>query len=392
MNTDATTTPAQTPPAVVPPKKTEFERFYGYVTTKEFLSQIAPFFNGSEVQAREFVRVILNAVQKTPDLLYADRKSLLLSCMQAARDRLMPDGKKAVLTVYKSKEKENGRDVWIDKVEYQPMASGMIQKLYDSGHVTYADACAVYEKDIFEYERGDAPRIVHKPSPAANPGEVIAAYLVAKLKTGETKREVIFRRDIDRVRDSSKAPNSPAWQKWPDQMAIKAVIKRGYKQLPSSPDMDTLIDHDNEVTGFADFAADMEGGGGNAQASAGVAAINAEISGGPAALTDGTKTAVVVPPIVGESARVGDLVTAGEVEKTAADAVGRAKDANAKKKPEPKAPTFGEVSKAIHDAKSIDALNMAMDLIRSLTDPAHQRRANLEAADKRTELTKDDGK
>lgn len=291
----ATTTPAAAPNATPPATRepTAFERFFRYVTTNDFLAQVAPFFGGSETQAKEFVRVVLNAVQKTPDLLYADRKSLLLSCMQAARDRLMPDGKKAVLTVYNTREKVDGREQWVSKVEYQPMSAGMIQKLYDSGHVVYADACAVFEKDVFEYERGDAPRIVHKPSPVADPGPIVAAYLVAKLKTGETKREVIFRRDVDKIRAASKAPNSPAWRDWFDQMAIKAVIKRGYKQLPSTPELDDLIARDNETLGFSEFGVDESPA---AKPTTGADAINAEIAGKDAGAAAGDTKALTHDP------------------------------------------------------------------------------------------------
>lgn len=202
-----------------------------------------------------FIRVCLNAVQMNPGVLVADRKSLIISCLRAAQDRLLPDGREAVLNVYKTKVKTDGIEQWKELVQYLPMVGGLIKKLYDSGHVTFVDAVAVRERDDFDYQRGDEPRIVHKPfSGEEDPGKVIAAYVVAKLKNGETKREVMFRRDIETVRNASKAPNGLMWDKFYDQGAIKSVIKRAYKQIPNYYELDSVIAADNEATGM-----DVEG-------------------------------------------------------------------------------------------------------------------------------------
>lgn len=203
--------------------------------------------------ADRFVRVCLNAVQANPDLLAADRKSLHISCMRAAQDRLMPDGRESVLNVYntKVKAKDGQPERWVAMVQYLPMVGGLVKKLYDSGHVTFVDAVAVYEKDEFEYERGDEPRIRHKPYNGDEaPGKVVAAYVVAKLKNGEVKREVMWRREIEAVREASKAPNGLMWKDFYDQGAIKSVIKRAYKQLPNYYEMESVIQADNQATGM----------------------------------------------------------------------------------------------------------------------------------------------
>lgn len=201
-----------------------------------------------------FVRVCLNAVQANPKVLDADRRSLLLACMKSAQDRLLPDGREAVLNIYKTKVKGvGGRDEWIEMVQYLPMVGGLVKKLYDSGHVTFVDAVAVRERDEFEYHRGDEPRVIHKPYIGEeDPGKVIAAYAIFKLRNGETKREVMSRRDIEIVRTKSKAPDGPMWAEdaFYDQAAIKSVIKRAYKQLPSSIVIERAIAADNEAIGL----------------------------------------------------------------------------------------------------------------------------------------------
>lgn len=207
---------------------------------------------GSDTNVERFIRVVLNAVLGNPELLGANRRSLIASCMKAAQDGLLPDGREAVLNIYSTKQKQGGKDVWIDAVQYLPMVAGLIKKLYESGEVTYVDAAAVYANDKFVFRRGDNPVLEHEPTLADDPGIVVAAYVVIKLKSGEIKREVMPRRDIEAVRAVSRSGEHEKgpWKKWYDQQAIKSVIKRVYKQLPKADALERIIASDNEALGF----------------------------------------------------------------------------------------------------------------------------------------------
>lgn len=200
-----------------------------------------------------FVRTAMTVVQMNPELLLCTPTSLFGSIMLAAKDGLLPDGKEAVIQPYNVNVARKGAPaVWEKQAQYMPMVKGLMQIMYRSGEVAMVDGVAVYEKDVFEYERGDMPRIIHKPYTGIEaPGPVVAAYVVIKLKNGEVKREVMFRRDIEAVRNASKAKDGPGWKNWYDQFAIKAVIKRAFKQLPTdSEDFDRVIQHDNDAMGF----------------------------------------------------------------------------------------------------------------------------------------------
>lgn len=200
-----------------------------------------------------FIRTAMTVVQMNPELLTCTPTSLFGSIMLAAKDGLLPDGKEAVIQPYNCKIAVRGQpDRWEKQAQYMPMVKGLMQIMYRTGDVSMIDGVAVYEKDVFEYERGDMPRIIHKPYMGVEaPGQVVAAYVVIKLKNGEVKREVMFRRDIESVRNASKAKDGPGWRNWYDQFAIKAVIKRAFKQLPTdSEDFDRVIQHDNDAMGF----------------------------------------------------------------------------------------------------------------------------------------------
>lgn len=205
------------------------------------------------VDVDRFVRTAMTVVQMNPELLLCTPTSLFGSIMLAAKDGLLPDGKEAVIQPYNVKvSKQNEPNRFEKQAQYMPMVKGMMQIMYRTGEVAMVDGVAVYEKDVFEYERGDQPRIIHKPYTGMDaPGPVVAAYVVIKLKNGEVKREVMFRRDIENVRQASKAKDGPGWKNWYDQFAIKAVIKRAFKQLPTdSEDFDRVIQHDNDAMGF----------------------------------------------------------------------------------------------------------------------------------------------
>lgn len=204
------------------------------------------------VDPDRFIRTTITTVQMNPELLNANRSSLFASCMQAAKDGLLPDGREATIQIYNTKiRKPDGGEEWVKMAQYMPMVRGLIKKMYEAG-CTKVDGVAVYEKDDFVYELGDEPKIEHRPYLGTeDPGLVIASYAIVKLENGEIKREVMPRRDIDKVREASKSSGGPGWSIWYDQFAIKAVLKRIYKQVPGrSDEFEAVAEADNQALGI----------------------------------------------------------------------------------------------------------------------------------------------
>jgi recombination protein RecT len=177
-----------------------------------------------------------------PELLGADRRSLLGACMKAAQDGLMLDGREAAPVIFRTKEGP--------KVQYMPMVGGILKKIRNSGELASISAQVVYDKDHFEYELGDNEQIIHKPFLSSDRGQPIACYAIAKTKDGAIYREVMSVADVEKVRNSSRAAQSGPWVQWWDEMAKKTVIRRIAKRLPSSADVDSLFEADNEASGF----------------------------------------------------------------------------------------------------------------------------------------------
>lgn len=203
----------------------------------EFQAALPP-----QIPVEKFIRTTLTAVQMNPELLGADRRSLLGACMKAAQDGLLLDGREAAPVIFRTKEGP--------KVQYMPMVGGILKKIRNSGELASISAHVVYDRDHFEYELGDNENIVHKPFLGEDRGRPIAVYAVAKTKDGAIYREVMSVADVDKVRQASRAKDAGPWVQWWDEMAKKTVIRRMAKRLPSSADVDQVLQSDNEASGF----------------------------------------------------------------------------------------------------------------------------------------------
>lgn len=200
---------------------------------KEFAVALPP-----QIPVGKFVRTVITTVQMNPQLLECDRRSLFATAMKAAQDGLLLDGREAAPVVFRTK---NG-----PMVQYMPMIGGLLKKLRNSGELLSIAAYTVHEHDTFDYELGDEERITHKPRLDGDRGRVIAAYAVAKTKDGGIYREVMSLDEIEKVRNVSRAKDAGPWASWYEEMARKTVLRRLMKRLPSSTDIDQMIEHDNE--------------------------------------------------------------------------------------------------------------------------------------------------
>ena len=209
------------------------------------LTKMSPEFQAAlppQINVEKFIRTTLTCVQMQPELLMADRRTLLGACMKAAQDGLLPDGREAALVIFNSKEGK--------KVQYMPMIGGVLKKIRNSGELASISAQVAYSADFFEYELGDEEKITHKPFMGGDRGEVIAVYAVAKTKDGAVYREVMSVSDVEKVRAASRAGRFGPWVDWWDEMAKKTVIRRLAKRLPSSADVDQMMDNDNDQYEF----------------------------------------------------------------------------------------------------------------------------------------------
>ena len=197
--------------------------------TREFEVALPP-----QIPVDRFVRTIVTAVQMEPTLLEADRRTLFSSCMKAAQDGLLLDGREAGLSVYKN------RETGLKTVSYMPMVGGILKKIRQSGEISSIRAHVVHEGDDFDFELGDNERIQHKPN-LLQPGKPVAVYAIAKFKDGDIQREVMSVPQIEKIRAKATGIGKACWASEWGEMAKKTVIRRLAKRLPSSTDLDQVL-------------------------------------------------------------------------------------------------------------------------------------------------------
>lgn len=203
------------------------------------------------VSVDRFVRTIMTAVQADPDLMEADRKTLLQSAMQAAQDGLLPDKREGAFVIYNTKIKVDGKEAWIKAVQWMPMIRGIIKKAREGGEIATLSARVVYENDEFEYVLGDDERIEHKPTMGSR-GNLVACYAIAKMKDGEVEREVMTSEDVAAVRSASRSKGGPWSGPFESEMWRKTVIRRLLKRLPMSTILEQIINRDDNQYEFKD--------------------------------------------------------------------------------------------------------------------------------------------
>lgn len=183
--------------------------------------------------AKKFVRTAINGIQRKPEILKCDRRSIYEACMRASQDGLILDGREAALVPYKG------------QAQYIPMVAGLLKKARQSGEISTISANVVYENDEFNYELGDFEQIIHRPA-LVNRGNPIAVYAICKLRDGGIHREVMSVEQIEAIRKRSRAASDGPWVTDWSEMARKTVLRRITKYLPASTDLASVIDDDDD--------------------------------------------------------------------------------------------------------------------------------------------------
>ena len=183
------------------------------------------------------IRVALTAIAKTPKLLECSQASVIGAVIQAAQLGLDVDGSlgHAFLVPYKS------------KCQLQIGYRGMIDLARRSGQIISLSAHVVYENDRFDYAFGLEDKLVHVPS-IGKPGKPIAVYAVAKLKGGGHQFDVLSIAEIEKARNHSMTTRSDSpWNTHWDEMAKKTAIRRLFKYLPVSIEIQRAVGLDEQA-------------------------------------------------------------------------------------------------------------------------------------------------
>ena len=109
----------------------------------------------NHISPDKFQRTVMTAVQQNPDLMEADRRTLLMAATKCATDGLLPDGREAAFVIFNTKVKiKGGGEEWIKMVQYMPMIAGVLKRVRNGGVVSSLQAHVIYSNDHFLWKQG----------------------------------------------------------------------------------------------------------------------------------------------------------------------------------------------------------------------------------------------
>jgi recombination protein RecT len=195
------------------------------------------------------VKLAVVAVSKMPDLRRAPAIQVITELINCARLGLEPnqEGGRWLLPF----KKGNAYEV-VGVTDYR----GLIDIARRSGEVIAIHADVVRANDLWEFwvEAGGAT-LVHlrhrrAPGEAEERGEILGAYAIVKLKSGEVQAEFLTLSQINGFKARSRGAGSEfsPWQRDWEAMAKKTVVRRLYNFLPKTPEItqarEVLADED----------------------------------------------------------------------------------------------------------------------------------------------------
>jgi recombination protein RecT len=197
------------------------------------------------VTPERMARIAMTALTRVPKLSECTQASFFKCLLDLSQWGLEPDGRRAHLIPYRNNQSGTYEAQLI--IDYK----GLVELAYRSGVVSTIHADVVRDGDLFRYSLGE----VHEHVPyflrndAAKPsseGEVFAVYCLVRMKDGATKTEVLSRKEVESIRNRSRAGSKGPWvTDWPE-MAKKTAFRRVSKWLPLSAEIRDAMDNDDD--------------------------------------------------------------------------------------------------------------------------------------------------
>ncbi|MDE9545399.1 recombination protein RecT [Xenorhabdus bovienii] len=204
------------------------------------------------------IRIVTTEIRKTPALANCDMQSFVGAVVQCSQLGLEPGsalGHAYLLPFGNGKSKTGQPNVQLI-IGYR----GMIDLARRSGQIVSISARTVRDGDKFHFEYGLNENLTHVPGENED-APITHVYAVARLKDGGVQFEVMTVKQVEKVRTQSKAGTNGPWVSHWEEMAKKTVIRRLFKYLPVSIEMQkaVVLDEKADANIDQDNAAIFEG-------------------------------------------------------------------------------------------------------------------------------------
>lgn len=225
------------------------EQFEGY------LEKMAPSIKTvlpKHFDSQRFMRIALSEVRKNPQLSKCSIQSVAGAVMQSAMLGLEPGLHGHAYLV----PRWNGKTQTLD-AEFQIGYKGYMDLGHRTGKIAYITAEVVYEDDYFDFQFGSEQKLVHKPNIESekygDPEYANKYYVFIKFKDASEQFKVITRKQAIK-RMQKHAPKNKAgaivgpWVSDFNSMALKTVIRDGFKTVQISSEFQENISRDETIT------------------------------------------------------------------------------------------------------------------------------------------------
>lgn len=213
-------------------------KWLGDPKTKQQMAVALP----KHIGADRMIRLALTALRTNPALLECEPVSVMGSIIIATQMGLEPNTPlgHSYLVPYNNKKRGTKEAQMI--LGYK----GMIELARRSGQIKSIAARVVRDGDEFEYEYGINDQLVHKAT-GDEDAPTTHIYAVAHLAGGGYQFEVMTRKMVEKIRQKSPGRDSTFWTGYWEEMAKKTCVRRLFKWLPISIEMQSAVAADERA-------------------------------------------------------------------------------------------------------------------------------------------------
>ena len=221
----------------------------------------------NNIKFEQFKATIRNAMIEIPDIKKCTNMTLIQACITACELGLHVGKARGEGYILPFKNNKKGG---IYEATFIPGYKGMLRKAYGiknekgQSQVKHIEAVLVYKQDTFSMSRSltqmgyqtvfdHDPYIPEGKDDAPKFDDIKGGYFIAVLADGTTHFTYLNRKELERIRNSSKVPMSPAYKGWLDEMFKKGILRRGCKTLKvEDASFDAVLDQANNEFSFED--------------------------------------------------------------------------------------------------------------------------------------------
>jgi len=194
---------------------------------------------GMDVMASKMIRCISLYIKSLDEklagrLLSCTKESLQVAILDCARIGLYPSSRGNVYLI-----------PYGNKCKVMIGYLGMEELALRNPAIMKVQARLVYAGDEFRVTYGSDDKIIHVPDLTSGEKTIIYAYAFLKFKNNTEMSEIMSIEELEKARQTSKSPDSPAWKNWRGEMYKKVVMKRLKKHIPYDDNLSEALTLDN---------------------------------------------------------------------------------------------------------------------------------------------------